>query len=78
MSMRSQSAKLWLALWTVYLVWGSTYLGIKVAVRTLPPVLTAGTRFLVAAAILAAVLAAIGRTLRVTRREAATAAGARD
>ncbi len=75
MSMRSQSAKLWLALWTVYLVWGSTYLGIKVAVRTLPPVLTAGTRFLVAAAILAAVLAAIGRTLRVTRREAATAAG---
>jgi len=28
------------ALWVVYLVWGSTYLGIKLAVRTLPPLLT--------------------------------------
>src|SRR4029078_11404041 len=49
--------ELWSALAIVYAVWGSTYLGIKVAVRTLPPFLTAGTRFLAAAAILAAVLA---------------------
>ena len=32
----------------VYLIWGSTYLGIKYAIQTLPPFLMAGTRFLVA------------------------------
>ncbi len=32
----------------VYLVWGSTYLGIRVAVETLPPFLLAGTRFIAA------------------------------
>jgi drug/metabolite transporter (DMT)-like permease len=36
----------------IYLVWGSTYLGIRVAIETLPPFLMAGTRFLVAGAIL--------------------------
>lgn len=67
--------ELWAALWVVYLVWGSTYLGIKLAVRTLPPLLTAGTRFLAAAAVLAAILAVARRSLRVTRREALSAAG---
>ena len=67
--------ELWSALAIVYVVWGSTYLGIKVAVRTLPPFLTAGTRFLAAAAILAAVLALLRRSLRVPRREALAAAG---
>ena len=67
--------QLWAALWVVYLVWGSTYLGIKLAVRTLPPLLTAGTRFLAAAAILAAILAIARRSLRVGRREALAAAG---
>ena len=39
---------------TLYLVWGSTYLGIRIAVETLPPFLLAGARFVVAgAAILA-------------------------
>ncbi len=73
MSVLSARAKLWIALWTVYVVWGSTYLAIKVAVRTLPPVLTAGTRFLVASAILAGLLALLGRSMRTTRREALTA-----
>ena len=59
---------------TVYLVWGSTYLGIKLAVRTLPPLLTAGTRFLAAAAVLAGILALLGRSLRASRREALSAA----
>ena len=34
-------AEIWAALAIVYVVWGSTYVGIKLAVRTLPPVLTA-------------------------------------
>ena len=68
-------AKLWAALWIVYIVWGSTYLGIKLAVRTLPPLLTAGTRFLLASAVLALILVVAGRSLRVPRRAALAAAG---
>ena len=71
----SSRAQLWTALWIVYLVWGSTYLGIKIAVRTLPPLLAAGTRFLAAAAILALVALAARRSLRVAPREAVAAAG---
>ena len=35
----------WGALWIVYLVWGSTYLAIRVMVETVPPLLGAGARF---------------------------------
>ena len=40
----------------VCIVWGSTYLGIRVAVESLPPFLMAGVRFVVAGSILAAVV----------------------
>ena len=36
----------------VYLIWGSTYLAILWAIKTLPPFLMAGTRFLIAGALL--------------------------
>lgn len=49
-----------LAYAAVYLIWGSTYLAIRVAVRTLPPFLLAGCRFLLAGSILHAVLRARG------------------
>ena len=52
----------------IYVVWGSTYLAIRVAVQTLPPFLLAGARFVVAGAILAAWLAAT-RGFRPTRRQ---------
>lgn len=42
---------------TIYLVWGSTYLAIRVAVQTMPPLLMASGRFVLAGAILALVLA---------------------
>src|SRR5258708_24284068 len=35
----------WLALLSVYLVWGSTYLAIRYAVETIPPFFMAGSRF---------------------------------
>jgi drug/metabolite transporter (DMT)-like permease len=46
-------ARIWAALWIVYVVWGSTYLAIRVGIRPghgtgLPPLLLAGTRFTVA------------------------------
>src|SRR5471030_1398586 len=36
----------------VYIIWGSTYLAIRFAVETLPPLLMAGARFLIAGLIL--------------------------
>ena len=66
--------KLLTALWTVYLVWGSTYLAIKVSVETMPAFLSAGSRFLLAGTLLAAILLATGRSLRVSRRELASSA----
>jgi drug/metabolite transporter (DMT)-like permease len=59
------------ALLVVYVVWGSTYLGIRVVVEEAPPFLGMGSRFFAAGVLLAAVLAVrsgVGR-LRVTRRE---------
>lgn len=41
-----------LAFAAVYLVWGSTYLAIRVAVAGIPPFLMAGTRFVASAALL--------------------------
>jgi drug/metabolite transporter (DMT)-like permease len=41
-----------LAFAIVYLVWGSTYLGIRYAIETIPPLLMAGSRFLFAGTIL--------------------------
>ncbi|CAN5869466.1 drug/metabolite exporter YedA [soil metagenome] len=45
-------AKIVAAFAAVYVIWGSTYLAILYAIETLPPFLMAGTRFLVAGAIL--------------------------
>lgn len=36
----------------IYVIWGSTYLAIKYAVETLPPLMMAGTRFVIAGSIL--------------------------
>ncbi len=66
--------KLLIALWTVYLVWGSTYVAIKISVRTLPAFLSAGLRFLLAGAVLALILSLRGRSIRVARRELAASA----
>lgn len=55
MDTETKAAKRWqllLAFGTVYLVWGSTYLAIRYAVATIPPLLMAGSRFLVAGGIL--------------------------
>ncbi|MGH7721316.1 MAG: EamA family transporter [Candidatus Dormibacteria bacterium] len=41
----------------VYVIWGSTYLFIRIAVQTMPPLLMAGVRFLIAGAVLLALTA---------------------
>jgi drug/metabolite transporter (DMT)-like permease len=46
------SVAIWAAMITVYIIWGSTYLGIRIAIETLPPFLMAAIRFLIAGGIL--------------------------
>jgi drug/metabolite transporter (DMT)-like permease len=67
----SQRVRLWTALVTVYLVWGSTYLAIRVMVESAPPLLSSGVRFIVAGGILAGGVAAVRGpgVLRVSRRQ---------
>ena len=66
----------WGALGIVYVVWGSTYLGIRYVVESVPPLLSGATRFASAAVLLAVVLVVRHgfSALRVTRREVAGAA----
>ena len=49
--------QVWTGLWIVYIVWGSTYLAIRVVVETVPPFLSAGARFSLAGAAMLAFLA---------------------
>src|SRR5437773_12296583 len=39
----------------LYLIWGSTYLGIKFSIETIPPFLMAGARFVLAGVIMYAI-----------------------
>jgi drug/metabolite transporter (DMT)-like permease len=68
--------RVWAGLATIYLVWGSTYLAIRVMVETVPALLGSGVRFVLAGAAMLAVLAVRGglRALRPTRRQLAGAA----
>jgi len=65
----------WAALWTVYIVWGSTYLAIRVTVETLPPLLAGGVRFLIAGAIVLGVIwiRKGRRAVRISRAECSPA-----
>jgi drug/metabolite transporter (DMT)-like permease len=60
----------WAALWTVYIVWGSTYLALRVLVETIPPLISNGGRFLLAGSLLLGGLALRRRSVRITRAEA--------
>jgi len=58
----------------VYLFWGSTYLGIDIAVQTIPPALMCGTRFSIAGVVMLAVCALTGRKVLYAPRQIALAA----
>jgi len=69
-------ARAWGALATLYVVWGSTYLGIMLAIRTMPPFLMSSARFVVAGAVLFAVSPRRGQRLGLRQWAAAAVAGA--
>ncbi|MGZ4291965.1 MAG: EamA family transporter [Gaiellaceae bacterium] len=64
----SRHTKVWTALVTVYVIWGSTYLGIYYAGRTIPPLFAASTRFIASGTIMALVVRMRGGSLQASRR----------
>jgi drug/metabolite transporter (DMT)-like permease len=52
--MPRHGARVWLALGTIYVVWGSTFMAVTVAVRDLPPLLAMGIRHVTAGSLLLA------------------------
>ena len=61
-------AKLIAAFAAVYLIWGSTFLAIRYAIETMPPLLMAGVRFIIAGAMLYG-WAAVRERARPTRAQ---------
>lgn len=59
--MRAHRLRVIAAFAAVYLIWGSTYLGIKVAIESMPPFFMAGTRFALAGLLMLAWLALRGQ-----------------
>jgi drug/metabolite transporter (DMT)-like permease len=51
----------WLSLLVVWVVWGSTYLAMRIVVREMPPLPAAGTRFLAAGGVMAVVALIVDR-----------------
>jgi drug/metabolite transporter (DMT)-like permease len=62
-----QEMRVWAALGAIYLIWGSTYLAIRLMVETMPPALGAGVRFVLAGAIMMVVLVVRRGGLRALR-----------
>jgi drug/metabolite transporter (DMT)-like permease len=58
----------WSALGIVYVLWGGTYVAIRVMVEDVPPLLGAGARFAIAGLVMLAVLAVRGHRVRVAPR----------
>jgi drug/metabolite transporter (DMT)-like permease len=72
----SRRAKVWVALWTVYIIWGSTYLGIELVGESMPGTFAAGVRFTLAGLLMLGFIALRrgARALRATRAELLAAA----
>ena len=67
--------RVWTALGVVYVAWGSTYVGIRIVDRTVPPLIGGAVRFLVAGTLMYGFLAVRRRRLlRVSARELASLA----
>jgi drug/metabolite transporter (DMT)-like permease len=70
MSPRQRKLLPWIALFVIYVVWGSTYMAIRIVVREVPPMAAASLRFLVAGLVMAALAARVDRAApRPTRRQ---------
>ena len=66
--MRNERPRVILALVSLYLIWGSTFLAIRIALEGIPPLLIAGVRYVIAGAVLL-VYARLRGAPRPTRAE---------
>lgn len=69
----ASTTNLVIAFAVIYVVWGSTYLGMAIAIETMPPFLMAATRFIIAGTLLIAARRWLGDALP-TRRQWGSAA----
>src|ERR1700739_3927975 len=67
-------SKVILAFGLVYLFWGSTYLGIDIAVQSIPPALMCAIRFSIAGVVMLAVCAWTGRKVWYSPQQIARSA----
>jgi drug/metabolite transporter (DMT)-like permease len=65
--------KIWIALIALYIVWGSTYFGIKIAIETIPPFFHASVRFLMSGLILVIWQRSVGQVMPTRRQWISTA-----
>ena len=67
--MHTPSGRVFAAYVVLCVIWGSTYLAIRVGVAEFPPALFAGIRFLIAGTLLLGIARLLGRRLPVRRRD---------
>jgi drug/metabolite transporter (DMT)-like permease len=72
--MKHERAVAYTAFAIVCVVWGTTYLGIRIALETIPPLLLTGSRFVVAGLIMLAIAKLRGETIPRDRRTLANLA----
>jgi drug/metabolite transporter (DMT)-like permease len=78
MASAAQSSQRWkviLAFGLVYVFWGSTYLGIRIGIEQIPPLLMAGTRFIIAGPLMLLFCAMRGKKVAVNWGQALRLAG---
>lgn len=69
MSKASNPVLIILAFFSIYVIWGSTYLLNKLAVAELPPFMLASIRFLSAGLVIFLICKVVGSPLRITRKQ---------
>lgn len=69
MSKESNPLFIILAFFSIYVIWGSTYLLNKIAVTELPPFMLASIRFVTAGALIFLIAKGMGKSLRITRKQ---------
>ncbi|NCP20402.1 MAG: EamA family transporter [Flavobacteriales bacterium CG03_land_8_20_14_0_80_35_15] len=58
-----------LSFFSIYVIWGSTYLFNKIAVTELPPLMLASIRFITAGVLIFIIAASMGKKLRITTKQ---------
>ncbi|HEY1527481.1 MAG TPA: EamA family transporter [Candidatus Angelobacter sp.] len=69
LSQQPQRSRVILAFALLYVLWGSTYLAMRVIVRDMPPYVAGTVRYLIAGPIMLAACALMGRKIRLSRHD---------